>query len=108
MCLLMIRLLAKVDRNTTTPDEKPRKALAVGTGIAWKLAVLIRKEAVLIGLFLVVKVKGAACNRARRVIEGTVTPMGHYVTDIYRNAKDRPNGKGRRVDRWCTLGDQAA
>ena len=108
MCLLMIRLFAKVLRNTTTPDEKPRKALAVGTGIAWKLAVFIRGEAVLIGLFLVIKVKGAACNRARRVIEGTVTPMGHYVTDTYRNANDRPSGKGCRVDRWCTLGDQAA
>ncbi len=63
MCLLTIRLFAKVVRNATSPDEKPRKALAVGTGIVWALAVFIRGEAILIGLFLVIKVINIANQR---------------------------------------------
>ena len=63
MCLLTIHLFAKVARNATSPDEMPRKALAVGTGIAWALAVFIRGEAILIGLFLLIKVISIANQR---------------------------------------------
>ena len=63
MCLLAIHLFEKVTCNATSADEKPGKALAFATGLVWALAVFIRGEAVLIGLFPLAKVLSVANQR---------------------------------------------